>query len=471
MESLKNLLKGIDAEVKGSKEIEIRVVSANSKSVGPGCLFIAKKSKYIPEAIQGGAAAIVTDLYDPFLENVVQVITPDIEKAEISIGQAFYDAPAEKLKLIGITGTNGKTTTSYLIKHLLDPCGLVGTIEWIAGSKVFPSTHTTPDYLTNLKLFHEMIAQGCTSCVMEVSSHALSQGRVRDIPFDTAIFTNLTQDHLDYHQTMHEYAQAKAVLFSMLSSDATAIYNIDDPAHEIMLFSCKARKISYGLSPKAELYADNITLSAESTRFDVAYQGRKVSIATPLIGRFNVYNLLASIAAGLSASIPLEEMAEKLKTFSRVPGRLERVLNPKGLHIFVDYAHTDDALKNVLETLNEFKSGRLITVFGCGGNRDRAKRPKMAAVAEAMSDFVIVTTDNPRQEDPEEIIREITAGFQNKSRYTIDLNRSAAIAKAIQMATSKDIVLIAGKGHETYQIFSEKTITFDDRQVALEATL
>lgn len=446
-------------------------ISANSKSVGPGALFIAKKGKYIAEAVQGGAVAIVTDLYDPFLENVVQVITPDIDRAEILLAKTFYQSPAERLHLIGITGTNGKTTTSYLIKHLLDPCGLIGTIEWLAGDKVFPSTHTTPDFLTNLKLFHEMVEQGCKHAVMEVSSHALAQGRVREIPFDTAIFTNLTQDHLDYHHTMEEYGEAKAKLFNMLSSDASAIYNRDDPAYEKILAGCKAKRFSYGLFNKADLEAGEIKLSSQGTEFTLQYQGKKAQVSTPLIGRFNAYNILAAISACLCLDIPLDEIVLRLKAFSRIPGRLERVSNPKNLHIFVDYAHTDDALKNVLETLNEFKEGRLITVFGCGGNRDQAKRPKMAAVAEALSDFVIVTSDNPRQEDPEEIMRQIVAGFQDRSRYTIDLNRSSAIAKAVQMATPQDIVLIAGKGHETYQIFSEKTIPFDDRQVARQAVI
>lgn len=465
---LKNLIKDLPLQVKGSKEVEITGLTENSKSVAPGFLFFAKKGQFIPEAIRGGAVAIVTDLYDPFLEGVVQIISPDIDSLEPLFAQIFYGSPEQELFLAGVTGTNGKTTTSYLIKYLLEPCGLIGTIEWVAGNKVFPSTYTTPDLLTNYKLLHEMAVQKCTSAVMEVSSHGLVQGRVRTLPFDAAVFTNLTQDHLDYHQIMEEYAAAKAKLFSSLSTEAVAIYNLDSPWAPIILEGCKAQKFSYGLTPKADLYAQNIELSSKGTQFTLHYQGQTLPFSTHLIGRFNVYNLLAAISVGLQKK-SLPKVLLSLQSFAAVPGRLERVSNRKGLHIFVDYAHTDDALKNVLETLTEFKEGRLITVFGCGGNRDRTKRPKMAGVAEALSDFVIVTTDNPRQEDPQEIVREIASGFKDKGRFTIELDRSEAIGKAIGMATSRDIVLIAGKGHERTQVFSEKTIEFDDRLIARQA--
>lgn len=469
---LKSLLKNISGyTLRGSKDIEITGITANSKLVAPGNLFVAKKSgvRFIPEAAAAGAAAIVTDVYDPFLENVVQVIHPNVEEIEPELANTFYDNPAEKLFIIGITGTNGKTTTSYLVKHLLDPCGLIGTVEWIVGKTILPSTHTTPDLITNTKLFHDMLVQGCNSVVMEVSSHALDQGRVRTIPFDAAIFTNLTLDHLDYHQTMENYAAAKAKLFETL--EGIAIYNIDDPWHKAVLQNCSAKKLSYGFGPEAFVRASKCTLSPQGMEFHVLHEGKEVLFRSTLIGRFNVYNQLAAVCVGLHRGMPLEEIAQSLSRFRHVPGRLERVDNARRLNIFVDYAHTDDALKNVLETLSELKKARLITVFGCGGNRDASKRPKMAAVAEKYCDFVIVTNDNPRNEDPEEIARHIISGFQSKSRFVVELDREAAIRKAIEMANPEDIILIAGKGHETYQIFPNVTLPFDDRLIARQSCL
>jgi len=477
---LKYLLKDLTVVVEGSKEVEITGITTNSKQVAPGNLFLAKKgithegTKFIPDAIAAGAVAVITDIYDPFF-NCVQVICSDVQSIEGVLASRFYNYPAEKLFLVGITGTNGKTTTSYLVKHLLDRekefCGLIGTIEWIVGDTILPSTHTTPDLMTLTKLFHDMASHECQSAVMEVSSHALTQGRVQGVPFDVAIFTNLTLDHLDYHGTMENYAAAKAQLFAMLPKDGYAIYNIDDPWHPRMVQDCCAQKLSYGFSDRANLRASHVTLNAEGMQFVIEYQHHMMTISSPLIGRFNVYNLLAAIGVGIVRHLPLETIIEDLKSFRRVPGRLERVSNARGLNIFVDYAHTDDALRNVLETLQEFKTGKIITVFGCGGNRDATKRPKMASVAETFSDFVIVTTDNPRQEDPKEIIRQILPGFTQESRFAVALDRREAIHQAIAMAGAEDIVLIAGKGHETYQIFSHQTDPFDDREVARQAAI
>lgn len=477
---LKYLLKDLPVTVEGSKEIEITGITANSKQVAPGNLFLAKKgltydgTKFIPDAIAAGAVAVVTDSYDPFF-NCVQVISSDIPSIEAALASRFYSYPAEKLFLVGITGTNGKTTTSYLVKHLLaqekELCGLIGTIEWIIGETILPSTHTTPDVITLTKLFYDMASHECQSAVMEVSSHALVQGRVQGVPFDVAIFTNLTLDHLDYHGTIENYAAAKAQLFSMLSKEGCAIYNIDDPWHRRMLQDCCAQRLSYGFSDRADLRASHVALNADGMQFVIEYQNRMMAVSSPLIGRFNVYNLLAAIGVGIARHFPLEAIIENLKSFKKVAGRLERVSNARGLNVFVDYAHTDDALRNVLETLQEFKTGKIITVFGCGGDRDASKRPKMASVAEAFSDFVIVTTDNPRQEDPKEIIRQILPGFTQPDRFTVTVDRREAIHQAIALAKAEDIVLIAGKGHETYQIFSHQTELFDDREVARQAMI
>lgn len=483
---LKKLLKNIPVQaVKGSKEVEISGLCSNSKLVAPGDLFIAKKgfnhdgAQFIPDAVAAGASAILTDLYDPFFSHPVQIIHPDVASIEAAIANEFYGHPCDKLLLIGITGTNGKTTTSYLIRHLLERsdvrCGLIGTIEWIVGKHVFPSGKTTPDILQNYKLFHEMAVKGCQGCVMEVSSHALDQGRVRSIEFDVAVFTNLTQDHLDYHKTMEEYAKAKAKLFASLNMKGKkpfpkkAVVNADSDYFPQMVADCHADILTYSIDQPSDLRASQIHLSAFGTQFEVNYRDEKIPFSSTLTGRFNVYNLLAAIGAGLSQGFPLKQILKTLSTFTTVPGRLERVPNEKGLNIFVDYAHTDDALLNVLETLKELKRGRLITVFGCGGNRDAAKRPKMGAVVESLSDLFIVTSDNPRHEDPEEIIRNILSGLKRPDRSLVIVEREEAIHRAIHLAKSEDIVLIAGKGHENYQIFSDQTIKFDDRIVAQNA--
>ena len=483
---LKKLLKNIPVEaIKGSKDIEISGLCSNSKLVAPGDLFIAKKglthdgAYFIPDAIAAGASAILTDLYNPFFSHITQIIHPDVASIEAAIANEFYGHPSERLFLVGITGTNGKTTTSYLVRHLFESneigCGLIGTIEWIVGNHVFPSGKTTPDILQNYKLFHDMVMKGCQSSVMEVSSHALDQGRVRAIEFDVAVFTNLTQDHLDYHKTMEKYAQAKSQLFSTLNIEEKkgfakkAVVNADSPYFLQMIASCRAEILTYGIERPCDLRAQQVQLSALGVEFELNYRGEKIPFSSSLIGRFNVYNILAAIGVGLSRGLVLKEILKGLSTFKSVPGRLERVPNDQGLNIFVDYAHTDDALFNVLKTLNELKKGHLITVFGCGGNRDPSKRPKMGAVVEALSDRFVVTSDNPRHEDPEEIIRNILDGLKKPDQALVIADREKAINHAIHLARPDDIVLIAGKGHENYQIFSHHTIDFDDRIIAQEA--
>ncbi len=479
---LKTLLKNIpDLLVKGSKEIDITGLTENSGLVAPGNLFVAKKgksqdgSKFIQDAILAGASCILTDLFDPFLTGVTQLIHSDVAYIETELAKAFYHAADKKLFLVGITGTNGKTTISYLTRHLLEglkcSTGLIGTIEWVVGDHVFPATHTTPGIITNYKLFNEM-SVSCKACVMEVSSHALDQNRVQGIEFDVAVFTNLTQDHLDYHASMEEYAEAKAKLFSSLLPNAeaekafpkVAVVNNDSEWTPVMTQNCRVPVLTYGIDAPADLKAEKITLSTHGMEFTLHYLGKEYLVQSSLIGRFNVYNILAATCVLLSYGATLDKILPLLKTFTKVQGRLERIPNQKNLNVFVDYAHTDDALFNVLNVVREITPGKIITVFGCGGNRDFLKRPKMAQVAEALSDVVIVTNDNPRSEDPEEIARQISLGFQTPERAQIILDRRAAIAAAIALATPQDSVLIAGKGHETYQIFPTQTLHFDDRQ-------
>lgn len=469
---LKRLLKGLPIQkIIGSKDIEITGVCADSRLVSPGNLFIAKKgfvsdgAKYISAAIASGAVAVVTDLYDPFLTSIVQVICEDVAGVEAQLAATYYQYDPNALFLVGITGTNGKTTISYLVKHLFDrmerPCGLMGSIERIVGKNVFPSPINTPDVITNYRFFYEMRGCGDKAAVMEVSSHGLDQGRVKGISYDVAIFTNLTLDHLDYHKTMEAYGAAKAKLFE---SCKLAILNADDP------FSAQLKKgpfLTYGIDQCADVRASDIVLGSDGTSFTVQYCDQKVSWKSPLIGRFNVYNMLSVLTLAVSQKISLKEATAVLASFKTAPGRLERVPNPFGLNVFIDYAHTDDALSNVLSTLRELKKGKLITIFGCGGNRDASKRPKMGAVATSMSDVTIVTSDNPRNEDPRQIIDEILVGC--KTSPIVEIDRQAAIQKAVALATKEDIVLIAGKGHENYQVLAHQTIDFDDRVHALAA--
>lgn len=475
---LKKLFKDIDeALIKGSKELEVTGICSNSKFAAPGNLFIAKKGlvddgvNFISEAIQAGAIAILTDMYDPSLKNVTQVIHPRPAHIEGEITARYYQNPSDELFMVGITGTNGKTTTSYLIKYLFDqldksnPAGLIGTIEYLVGNHRHQATRTTPDVVTNHKMLREMCHQGCKSCIMEVTSHALDQGRVNHIHFDVAVFTNLTLDHLDYHKSMEDYCNAKNKLFSSLQTHA--VVNKDSPWTEKIIKGSKAKILTYGLNKPADLYATDIKLSSDGTIFTLHYQEKEIICNIPLVGRFNVYNCLAATAVCLLKGHPLEKIIRLLPSLPAVSGRLEPVKNTLGLKILVDFAHTGDALENVLECLSEFKTQKIITVFGCGGDRDSTKRPKMARVAEKYSDLCIVTSDNPRSEDPQKIIDDIIKGFES-THYIIEPDRKAAIELAIQKANPGDILLIAGKGHETYQIFAHKTIEFDDRKVAKE---
>lgn len=483
---LRKLLKDIPFQkFKGSKDIEITGVCANSKLVAPGNLFIARKGQvidgvqYIPEAIAAGAVAVVSDIYDPSFKDVAQIIHPDVASIEGLIAAHYYQFPSDEMYMVGVTGTNGKTTTTFLIKHLLDtlegPCGLIGTIEYIIGQHRYQATRTTPDVTANHKMLREMINQGCRSAIMEVTSHALDQGRVQNIDYDVAIFSNLTLDHLDYHQTMDNYCAAKNKLFKghdpsrkkkNKGSSKIAVVNADSLWMPRIIEGCKAPVLTYGMLDDADLKASNVQLTSSGTHFDLLYQGQKEAFSIPLVGRFNVYNTLAAISVGINRGAPLADIAQILRTAPAVPGRLQAVPNSLGIKIYVDFAHSDDALVNVLECLQELKTARIITLFGCGGDRDQTKRPKMAQAAEEYSDICIVTSDNPRSEDPVEIARQITKGFKHPNKHILEMDRRAAIERAIAMAHPDDIILIAGKGHETYQIFAHKTIEFDDAKVA-----
>ncbi len=481
MFKLKKLLSNVpEVTVRGSKEIEITGISANSKTIAPGNIFVAKKglsddgSQYINEAISSGAIAIVTDLYDPFLpSHITQIIAPKVIEVEAKLAASYYHFPSKHLFLTGVTGTNGKTTTTFLIRHLLStmhhPCGMIGTIEWVLGRKIQPAVQTTPDVITTHRLLREMLNGGCLACTMEVSSHGLHQGRVEGLDYDVAVFTNLTRDHLDYHKSMEEYGAAKARLFASLHPSSVALFNVDSEAWTMMSQNCKARKMTYAIDHPADLRAEDIHLSDKGTQFTLVYQSVKTPITTPLIGKFNVYNVLAAMGAALAGGLQLDAIKERLTSFPQVPGRLQRIENPKGLSIFVDYAHTGDALENVLRTLRELIQGRLVVLFGCGGDRDHGRRQEMGKVARQLADYSIITSDNPRSEDPQSIISDILSVYTDPKQTLVEPDRKTAIEKGIALIQPGDILLIAGKGHERYQIIGAIQHPFDDCEVARKA--
>lgn len=476
---LKALIKDLpNIKIKGSKEIIVTGITTNSRQICPGNIFVAKKGQsydgvdFIPQAVENGAAAVITDIFHPFFKNVTQIITNDMEDLLAKITLKFFQNPAKHLYMVGVTGTNGKTTTSFLIKHLLHhlgiKTGLLGTNAYHIGDFIYPSTFTTPLIETTYKFLKEMVDQKCSSAVMEVSSHGLEQKRVVGIDFDAAIFTNLTNEHLDYHITIDDYAAAKKKLFYQLDSSAKknkiVIINADSSWHSFMLEGINTPKLTFGIENPCNVQAKNITFSSTHTTFDVIYQDQKEQFVTPLIGIFNVYNMLAAISLALHLSYDLKKISSAFASFESIEGRMQAVTK-KNRTFFVDFAHKPDALENCLKTLQSIKKTKIITVFGCGGNRDTEKRPQMAKIAEKHSDVVIVTSDNPRKEDPEKIIEDICRGFINKDSCIIELDRKKAIEKAFEISNEKDLILVAGKGHEKKQIFAHQTIDFDDVEV------
>lgn len=473
---LKSLIKDLpQMDVRGTKEIDITGISADSRRVSPGNLFIAKKgsvhdgSQFIEQAAASGAVAIVTDFYDPFLKKT-QLIVDNPSLLEAELAARYYQYPSKDLFVVGVTGTKGKTTTTYLIKHLLDglqkKCGLVGTVETIVGDNRNFSSLTTHDVIYNQKILREMLLKDSKAVAFEVSSHGLIQGRVEKIDFDLGLFTNLYPDHLDYHKTLEEYAAAKKILFV---KSKKIIVNADSPWADFMRGEKEA--LTFGLVNKADVKGFDIQVERNQTTFWVEFQGKRQKFISSLLGRFNVYNLLGSISVGLHLGESLEKISEILATFDFVPGRLQCAGEKRGVRVFVDHAHTGEALEAALEALRSIAEKRVFVVFGCGGNRDPGRRIGMARAAEKWADLVIVTNDNPRQEDPQEICDQILSGFQNRKNILVELDRKRAIEQAISQASSGDIVLVAGKGHEKVQIFSQQTISFDDMVIAKEALM
>jgi UDP-N-acetylmuramoyl-L-alanyl-D-glutamate--2,6-diaminopimelate ligase len=485
-----DLLDGVELAVSGgcrqtADNPEITGIEYDSRRVTRGSLFVAMRgetsdgNRFIDQAIAGGAVAVVTDS-DREIAGVAWVRVAHGRQALATLSANFYGQPANRLGITGITGTNGKSTTAFLVEAILRAAGrrgaLVGTIEYHIGGKVLPAPHTTPESLDLQRLFCENIASGGSEVVMEVSSHALAQGRTYGIPFDVAVFTNLTRDHLDYHKSMDEYFAAKKLLFTASRQPAPriAVLNADDPyGMQLAEFGRRQGSLvfTYGWS-KADFHARDVETTARGNQFRMVCPQGSIKVSSPLIGRVNVYNTLAASAAAVARGCSLESVVEGVESLKAVPGRFERVDYGQPFTVVVDYAHTDDALRNLTALAGEFvkqNSGRVITVFGCGGDRDRSKRPLMGEAAGQGSDFVVLTSDNPRSEDPLAIMNDAVVGLQRSTaRYKTEPNRRAAIALAIGEARSGDIVLIAGKGHEKVQITPAGAIPFDDREVAAE---
>ncbi len=459
--------------------VDVNAVWDDSRRVTPGSLFAAldgparKGEEFIPQAVAGGASVIVLSRASEavFSRQYPQVKFIGVEDPRMEFRQvveSFYGKPSDKVRVIGVTGTNGKTTITYFLESILaaagKSCGVIGTVNYRVAGKVVPSTNTTPGLLDNQIFLNGLAAGGILYSVMEVSSHALDQGRVDLIGFKGALFTNLTGDHIDYHGTMGSYFEAKSRLFTGLSADAYAVINTDDLWGRKLVPLTRARVLTYGIDEGADVRATAIESGRKGARFDVKFPGGEVEIKTVFTGKHNVYNILAAFAAGLGEGFAAGVIKEGIESLKNVPGRLERVDCGQEFDVFIDYAHTDDGLKNVLQALREVRHKKLIVVFGCGGDRDRTKRPRMGTVACELADFSIITSDNPRSEDPLGIIREVVPGFSKKT-YEIVVEREAAIRRALELAGPGDIVLLAGKGHETYQVLNDRTTDCVERDI------
>jgi UDP-N-acetylmuramoyl-L-alanyl-D-glutamate--2,6-diaminopimelate ligase len=464
----------------GLVDREVTGVRYDSRRVTAGNLFVAVRGdvfdghSFIEQAVDKGAIAVVGE-QAALSKRATVIVVPDSREALAQLASTFFGHPSGKLKMIGVTGTNGKSTTAFLIKHLLERAGqssgLIGTIQYEIGERRLPASRTTPESLDLQELLSQCAEAGCRNVVIEVSSHALSQGRSNEIEFAVGVFTNLTRDHLDFHRGMKDYFEAKARLFESLRrsprEDRKAVINVDDPYGQQLIgrFGKDLAIITYGMGARADFRASDFKVEMNGTSYRLDAMDKSYLVRLPLIGRFNIYNSLAALAAVRAVGLDVRTAVQALAKAPQIPGRLEAVPAKRKFQVFVDYAHTDDALLNVVKTCRDLNPNRLILVFGCGGNRDKTKRPLMGTVADQYADYAFITSDNPRKEDPEAIIRDVEAGFKHKN-YEKIVDRKEAITRAIAMAQPRDIVLIAGKGHEKYQEFSDHIVPFDDVEIA-----
>ncbi len=485
---LSQLIKLLDRPiVSGPVNTTVYTVTADSRTVETGAIFAAVKGEsadgnsYVAKALQAGAVAVLSERAPQadFPADKTWIHVADARRGLAACAVALAGNPAAKMKMCGITGTNGKTTSAFLVHHLMKKswhrAGMLGTVRIDDGETIVTATGTTPDPVELQQFLKRMADHDCRGVAMEVSSHGIDQHRVTGIAFDACVFTNLTQDHLDYHITMNRYYLAKRAWFEALAADPlgkkpVAVINGDD-SYGVDLaefLNGKMQVITFGFSVHCDYRINNLRQSARGMEFELNHKGRRFLVRAPLIGRFNAYNVTGALAAASACGIPLRESVPLMADAPQVPGRMENVGNAGGATVFVDYAHTPDALENACRTLRELEPGRLITVFGCGGDRDRKKRPLMGEVAARLSDYCVVTSDNPRSEDPDAIIRDILSGMGGTHHIAIS-DRAEAIFKTIEATKAGDIVLIAGKGHETYQQFADRTIDFDDKKEAAKA--
>lgn len=469
-------------------DVEVNTLQYDSRKISRGDCFVAIRGSgsdghaFLQDAASRGASVLVVQddgaIPDSLCMHlgVIKIVVNDSRKALALMAANYYGHPSKRLTMVGVTGTNGKTTTSHLIRSMLmaagQQTGLIGTISYHVGEKAIPASHTTPESLELNQLLAQMVDAGCSSVSMEVSSHALDQSRVHGIQFKAAVFTNLTQDHLDYHKTMEGYFAAKKKLFDSLPSDGWTIANQDDEAGKTILATSKGKTLSYGFEAAADVRATSIDLSMNGTLVGVNYKGTLTEIRSPLVGRFNAYNVLASFAVGTALELSASDIRKGIEQTAFVKGRFEKIQSPNGWTAIVDYAHTPDALEKCLRTIHDVlpKKGRgnILAVFGAGGDRDTAKRPLMGAIAAELADVCVITSDNPRTEHPDRIIADVLRGIRRKDGVFVEPDRRKAIRLALSQARSGDVVLIAGKGHEEYQILGTEKIHFSDREVVEE---
>ncbi|HHW38294.1 MAG TPA: UDP-N-acetylmuramoyl-L-alanyl-D-glutamate--2,6-diaminopimelate ligase [Bacillales bacterium] len=464
----------------------ISSIEMDSRQVQAGSLFVCINGftvdghDFMEQAILNGASAILAEreLHNRDIE-VPYIVVSDTKRALAQLADYFYNQPTRKLRLIGVTGTNGKTTTTHIIDEIFkangELTGLIGTMYIKIGNQIIDVKNTTPESLVLQKTFSDMVEHKVTTATMEVSSHALDMGRVRGCDYDIAVFTNLTQDHLDYHKTMEEYAYAKGILFAQLGSTINyekpkfAIVNNDDSVSELYKkLTAGAQILTYGIDSESDVRATNITMSGQGTTFTLTTPVGEARISMGLVGKFSVYNVLAAISTTIAAKVPFEVIIDMVHKMEGVAGRFELVNENQDYTVIVDYSHTPDSLENALTTVKQFAKGKVYVIVGCGGDRDKTKRPIMARIAVENSDEAIFTSDNPRTEDPVQILKDMEAGVQGE-HYQVFADRKKAIYYAVGNARKDDIILIAGKGHETYQIIGKEVLDFDDRKIAREA--
>lgn len=472
-----DLLAGLPIlEIKGQLPDEISGITKDSREVEKGSLFFATGTSrlFLSEALRKGASVVVSEADIP--ESPCTIIVSDLRMMLGRMVAKLYDFPSQKLHITGVTGTNGKTTTTYLIESMLRAWGrkpgVIGTISYRFGGKEMKRPNTTPESTEIQKLLFDMAQTGVTYVAMEVSSHALDQRRVEGIDFDIAILTNVTHDHLDYHGTLERYREAKKLLFQHYLRESRktkkySIVNLDEPTVGMFAVNGAATTLTYGVEHQGDAFPAWCDKTVGGLDLGLSVLGRKLDISSPMVGMFNVSNILAAVLYGYAIDMPFEAIREGVNDLSGVPGRLERVANGQGFHIFIDYAHTPDALRKTMATVADFKTGRVLLVFGCGGDRDKAKRPIMGSIASELADFTVITSDNPRTEDPKAIINEILPGIKGKDFKVVE-DRREAIAEIIRMARHDDIVVVAGKGHEDYQIIGDIKYHFSDREVIEE---